>query len=84
MLIDSSKRSLKCGLLHNSNMYVPISIGNSTTLKEKYKNCFATNQVWTSSMGYLCRLKNGELFVGSAEWVHEVSLLSAIGTAGIK
>ena len=30
------KRSLKCVLLHNSNMYAPIPIGHSTTLKEKY------------------------------------------------
>ena len=36
LFIDSSKRSLKCVLLHNSNMYVPIPIGHSTTLKEKY------------------------------------------------
>ena len=31
LFIDSSKRSLKCVLLHNSNMYVPIPIGHSTT-----------------------------------------------------
>ena len=36
LFIDSSKRTLKCVLLHNSNMYVPIPIGHSTTLKEKY------------------------------------------------
>ena len=62
-------------------MCAPIPIGHSTTLKEKYdvkKNCFATYKVWTSSMGCLSRFKNGELFVGSAEWVHEVSLLSVL------
>lgn len=34
LFIDSSKRSLKAALLHNSNKYAPISV----TLKEKYKN----------------------------------------------
>ena len=32
LLIDSSKQSLKCVLLHNSNQF-----GHSTTLKEKYE-----------------------------------------------
>ena len=36
LFIDSYKRSLKCVLLHNTNMYVPIPVGHSTTLKEKY------------------------------------------------
>ena len=36
MFIDISKRSLKCVLLHNSNIYAPMPIGHSTTLKEKY------------------------------------------------
>ena len=29
-------------------------------------------------MGYLCQFKNGELFVESTEWVHEVSMLSML------
>ena len=36
LFIDSSKRSLKCVLLHNTNTYASIPIGHSTTLKEKY------------------------------------------------
>ena len=36
LFIDISKRSLKCVLLHNSNIYAPMPIGHSTTLKEKY------------------------------------------------
>ena len=36
LFIDSSKRTFKCVLLHNSNMYVPIPIGHSITLKDKY------------------------------------------------
>ena len=34
---DSSKRSLKCAMLHNTNEYASIPIGHSTTLKEKYE-----------------------------------------------
>ena len=35
--IDCSKRILKCALLHNTNKYASIPIGNSTTLKERYE-----------------------------------------------
>ena len=38
LFIDSSKRSLKCVLLHNGNQYGSIPIGHSVTLKENYKN----------------------------------------------
>ena len=37
LFIDSSKRSLKCVLLHNTNEYASIPIGHSTTLKVKYE-----------------------------------------------
>ena len=36
LFIDSSKRSLKCVLVHNSNMHAPIPTGHSTTLKKRY------------------------------------------------
>ena len=36
LFIDSSKRSLKCVLLHITNVYGSIPNGHSTTLKEKY------------------------------------------------
>ena len=36
LFIDSSKRSLKCVLLHITNIYGSVPIGHSTTLKEKY------------------------------------------------
>ena len=35
LFIDSSKRSLKCVPLHNSDMCAPILVEHSTTLKEK-------------------------------------------------
>ena len=38
LFIDSSKRSLKCVLLHNGNMYGSIPIGHSVKLKEEYNN----------------------------------------------
>ena len=37
LFIDSSKRSLRCVLLHNTNQYAPIPIGHYTTLKEKHQ-----------------------------------------------
>ena len=37
LFIDSSKRSLKCVLLHNGNQYGSIPIGRSVTLKETTK-----------------------------------------------
>ena len=38
LFIDSSKRSLKCVLIHNANQYESIPIGHSVTLKENYEN----------------------------------------------
>ena len=38
LFIDSSKRSLKCVLLHNGNKYACVPIGHSTTMKEQYQN----------------------------------------------
>ena len=35
LFIDSSKRSLKCVLLHNGNQFASVPIAHSTTLKEK-------------------------------------------------
>lgn len=38
LFIDSSKRSIKAVLLHNTNVYAPIPIAHSTVLQEKYEN----------------------------------------------
>lgn len=38
LFIDSSKRSLKCILLHNGNKYAGVPIAHSTKLKEEYCN----------------------------------------------
>ena len=38
LFIDSSKRSLKAVLLHNTNVYAPLPLAHSTVLKEEYCN----------------------------------------------
>lgn len=38
MFLDSSNRSLKCVLLHNTNEYRSVPIGHSITLKETYES----------------------------------------------
>lgn len=38
LFIDSSKRSLKCVLLHNGNKYGSVPIGHSTAIKEEYRS----------------------------------------------
>ena len=38
LFIDSSKRSLKCVLLHSRNIYGCIPIGHSVIMKEEYGN----------------------------------------------
>ena len=38
LFLDSSKRSLKCVLLHNGNIYGAIPIGHSVHLKEQYEH----------------------------------------------
>jgi len=38
LFIDSSKRSIKAVLLHNTNVYAPIPIAHSTVMNEKYEN----------------------------------------------
>ena len=38
LFIDSSKRSLKCVLLHNGNKLASIPIGHSVQMKETYEN----------------------------------------------
>lgn len=37
LLINSSKRSMKCVLLHIGNQYASVPLTNSTILKEKYE-----------------------------------------------
>ena len=38
LFIDTSKRSLKAVLLHNTNVYAPIPIGHSVILRETYES----------------------------------------------
>jgi hypothetical protein len=63
--IDSSKRSLKCVLLNNGNIYGSIQIGHSTTMKVEYKTISLVlrsrrkDKLPRTSMGDLCRLEDG-------------------------
>ena len=71
LFIDSSQRSLKCVLLHNTNEYASIPISHSTTLKEKYEpvkqvvECIKYNQhnwkicVDLKMMNFLLREQSG-------------------------
>ena len=38
LFLDSSERSFKAVLLHNTNIYAPIPIAHSTVLNELYDN----------------------------------------------
>lgn len=38
LFLDSSKRSLKCALLHNGNVYGAVPIGHSVHLREEYND----------------------------------------------
>lgn len=78
LFIDSSKKSLKCVLLHNGNVYAAIPIGHSTTLKEKYeaikkvliKLCYSDHE-WK----LCCDLKMVNFLLGQqAGRLHKVSL----------
>ena len=44
LFIDSSKRSLKCVLLHNGNKLDSIPIAHSTKMKEDYNNIFGVGK----------------------------------------
>ncbi|KYM93378.1 hypothetical protein ALC62_16020 [Cyphomyrmex costatus] len=48
LFIDSSKRSIKAVLLHNTNVYAPIPIAHSTVMQEKYVNM----EVLLEKIGY--------------------------------
>jgi hypothetical protein len=45
LFIDSSKRCLKCILLHNGNKYAGIPIAHSTQLKEEYYISLVLNKI---------------------------------------
>ena len=58
LFIDSSKRSLKCVLLHNGNEFGSIPIAHSTKAKETYesvKKCVTFNFVQSPQMDHMCR-----------------------------
>ena len=62
LFIDNSKRSLKCVLLHNRNIYGCIPQSPRKRSME------------TSPMVNLCRFKNGEFSFGSTRRLHRTPL----------
>ena len=80
LFIASSKRSLKCVLLHITNVCGSIPIGHSTTLKEKHDaiKCIAAYQIQKPPMGDKCKFKDGELLTSTTKWLHEIPMLSLL------
>ena len=78
LFIDSSKRSLKCVLLHYGNGFASTPIAHSTKLKEEYDNiktvlqriCYEEHQ-WSICVD----LKMVNFFAWTTNWIHQVSLL---------
>ena len=79
LFIDSSKRSLKCVLLHNGKQYGSIPIGHSVTLKENYENIKVVLErlkyVLRSPVVDMCGFKNGEFPIRATRRSYQISLL---------
>ena len=79
LFIDSSKQSLKCVLLHNSNQFASVPLAHLTTLKEKYevvkyvleKICYDQHE-WLICVD----LKMVNFFVATTVQLHQVPMLS--------
>ena len=72
LFIDSSKRSLKCVLLHNGNSYESVPLGHSTTLKEKYDEIkFGMEKIsYRQHQWIMCRFENGWIPPRATRWLH--------------
>ena len=84
LFIDSSKRSLKCGLLHNDNRHASLPIGHSTTLKEDYNNIKTVLQKldYDSHQWLICvDLKMVIFFLASKAAIQNIHVLFSHGTA---
>ena len=76
--MDSSKRSLKCVLLHNGNLYGSVPLGHSTTLKEKYDEIkFILEKIsYRQHQWIICvDLKMVGVSPRATRWLHKISLL---------
>ena len=81
LLIDSSKRSLKCVLLHNGNKFVSVPIGHSVIVKEHYLNVKMVLQKlrYSEHNWAICvDFKMVNFFVRIAKGVHQTSLFSLL------
>ena len=79
LFIDSSKRSLKCVLLYSGNSYGSVSLGHSTTLKEKYDEIkFFLEKIsykQLAPMDHVCRFENSWVCQRITKWLPKFSLL---------
>ena len=81
LLIDTSKRSPKCVLLHITSVYGSIPIGHSKTLKREIlcnKKCVAAYQIQRPPTGDVWIFKDCELLAWTTKWLHEVHMLSLL------
>ncbi|XP_076031939.1 uncharacterized protein LOC143019842 [Oratosquilla oratoria] len=75
LFIDSSKRSLKCVLLHIGNIFGAIPIGHSVHLKEKYEHIKTVLELLKYEEHKCVDLKKCQFFARTARWVYKISLL---------
>ena len=86
LFIDSSKRSLKCVLLHNGNKFACVPIGHSVIVKEHYLNVKMVLQKlrYSEHNCAICvRLQNGQFFVMTARGTQSTLVFSVTGTVSL-
>ena len=78
LFIDSSKRSLKCVLLHNGNKLASVPIGHSIQMKETYENMktILDKIKYTEHEWVICGSLEGVTHASwTRRWQHEIPLL---------
>ena len=80
LYIDSSKRSLKCLLLHNRNIYgqILIVLSKNENKIRWQQDCSGVVAILCSWMGNLCWFENGELSAGSTRRLHKIPLFPVL------
>ena len=81
LFIDSSKRSLKCVLLHNGNKFASVAIGHSVVVKEHYLNVKMVLQKlrYCKHNWVICiDFKMVKFLLGQAREVHQTFLFSLL------
>ncbi len=78
LFIDNSKRSLKCVLLHNGNLYDSVPLAHSTTLKKKYEEIKLVLEkiLYDDHKWVICVDLKMVNFLGAAIWLYQIPMLS--------